>query len=101
MTALPQDVVAELRRETALLLAELGAARDRQAATAEILRAIASAQGDAERSLHQIAEITARLFGASSVALRIASGDEWSRTIDVGASAERIVSEVSAAQLRI
>jgi GAF domain-containing protein len=101
MTALPKDVVADLERENARLQAELRAARDHQAGSAEILRAIASAPGDAERSLQQIVEITARLFGASGVSLRIARGDEWSRTIRVGASEERIVSAVSAAQQRI
>jgi two-component system NtrC family sensor kinase len=101
MTALPQDVVADLRRENARLQAELRAARDRQAGSAEILSAIASASGDAERSLQQIAETTARLFGASSVTLRLANGNEWSRAIRVGASSERIVSEVSVEQLRI
>ena len=101
MTALPPDVADDLRQENARLSAELRAARDRQAGSAEILRAIAGTSGDAERSLQQIAETTARLFGASSVTLRIAGGDEWSRTIAVGASAERVASEVSAAQLRI
>jgi two-component system, NtrC family, sensor kinase len=101
MTLLPQNAASDLERENALLRAELRTARDRQAASAEILRAIASASGDAERSLQQIVEITARLFSASSVSLRIARGDEWSRTIRVGASEERIVSAVSAAQQRI
>jgi GAF domain-containing protein len=101
MTALSHDVEADLRRENARLLAELRAARDRQAGSAEILRAIASTSGDAERSLQKIAETTERLFGASSVTIRIAKGDEWSQTINVGASAKRIGSEVSAAQLRI
>ncbi|HEY5127896.1 MAG TPA: GAF domain-containing protein, partial [Bradyrhizobium sp.] len=101
MTALPPDVVASLRQENARLSAELRTARDRQAGSAEILRAIASTSGDAERSLRQIAETTARLFGASSVTLRIASHDQWSREIAVGAGSERIVAEVPAAQLRI
>src|SRR5260370_37045231 len=101
MTALSADVVADLRRENARLRAELRTAGDRQAGSAEILRAIASAPGDAERALQQIAETTARLFGASSVTIRIASGDEWSRTINVGASAKRIGPEISAAQLRM
>src|SRR5665811_591809 len=101
MTALPPDVVASLRQENARLSAELRTARDRQAGSAEILRAIASTSGDAERSLRQIAEATARLFGASSVTLRIASHDQWSGQIAVGAGSERIVAEVPAAQLRI
>src|SRR6266851_4596812 len=101
MTALPPDVVADLGLENARLASELRAARDRQTASAEILRTIAGTSGDAERALQQIAETTEQLFGASSVTLRIASGDEWIRTINVGASAKRISSEVSAAQLRI
>src|SRR5450759_1515810 len=119
MTALPQDVVTDLehaiaelkqRLESGLterdeaiarLQAELRAVRDRQAGSAEILRAIAGTSGDAEGALQQIAETTARLFGASSVTLRIASGGEWNRTINVGPSAKRIGLEVSAAQLRI
>src|ERR1700694_2600418 len=101
MTALRPDVVADLREENARLLAELRDARDRQAGSAEILRAIADASGDAERSLQQIAETTARLFDASSVTLNIASGDEWARMIRVGPSSQRVGSELSAAQLRI
>src|SRR5882757_2294920 len=101
MTALSPDVVADLRLENARLLTDLRAVRDRQAASAEILQTIASTSGDAERALQQIAETTARLFGASSVTIRVAEGGEWSRTIDVGASAKRISAEVSAAQLRI
>jgi len=101
MTALPPDLSADLRRENARLQAELRTARDRQAGSAEILRAIAATSGDAERSLWQIAEITARLFGASSVTLNIAAGDEWAQMIRVGAGSHRVGSEVSAAQLRI
>src|SRR5229473_3664677 len=101
MTALPPDVVADLRHENARLQTELRAVRDRQTASAEILRAIAGTSGDAERSLQQIAETTARLFGASSVTLNIASGNEWARMIRVGPSSQRVGSEVSATQLRI
>src|SRR5258707_4218405 len=94
-------VQAQLAMKNARLLSELRTARDRQAASAEILRAIASTPGDAERPLQQIAETTARQFGASSVTLNIASGDEWTRMIRVGASSQRVGSEVSAEQLRI
>jgi GAF domain-containing protein len=92
---------AQIAMKNARLLSDLRTTRDRQAASAEILRAIASTPGDAERPLQQIAETTARLFAASSVTLNIASGDEWARMIRVGASSQRVGSEVSAAQLRI
>src|ERR1700680_1988673 len=101
MTALPPDVVADLRLENARLLTELRAARDRQTASAEILRTLAGTPGDPERALQQIAETTARLFGASSVTIRIARGDEWGQSINVGAGSERISAEVSAAPLRL
>jgi GAF domain-containing protein len=86
--------------ENARLLTELRAAQDRQTGSAEILRAIAAASGDAKRSLHQIAETTARLFDAPSVTLHIAAGDDW-ETIRVGDSSTRIGMVVSVDQLRI
>jgi GAF domain-containing protein len=101
MTALPPDVSADLSRENARLQAELRAARDRQAGSAEILRAIAGTSGDAEGSLRQIAETTARLFDCQSVRIRIAENGEWVRTIAVGASAERVGAGVPVAQARI
>jgi GAF domain-containing protein len=90
MAALPPEVVVDLERENARLRNELAAARDRQAASAEILRAIASAPGDAERVLQQIAEITARLFNAQNITIRIAERGEWILSIRVGASSQRI-----------
>ncbi len=101
MTALPPDVAANLERENARLQAELRAAQDRQNASAEILGAIADTPGDAEQSLRQIAETTARLFGAPSVTVMIAEGDQWGKTIRVGDGSKRIGSNVSAEQLRI
>src|SRR6266571_233084 len=70
---------AEMADENARLYGELAAAQDRQNASADILRTIASASGDAERALRQIAETTARLFGAPSVTIRLAEGGEWRR----------------------
>jgi two-component system, NtrC family, sensor kinase len=95
MTALPQDVVADLRHrvaeleqklqsglaerdeaiarqaviamENARLLAESRAGLDRQTASAEILKVIASTSGDAEQSLQQIAETTARLLRCTNI----------------------------------
>jgi two-component system NtrC family sensor kinase len=101
MTALPPDVVADLRQENARLQAELRAAQDRQNASAEILRAVASAGGDAGRSLQRIAEITASLFGASSVSLLIADGERWGQTFRVGAGSERIASAIPLAHVAI
>jgi two-component system, NtrC family, sensor kinase len=101
MTALPEDVVADLRQENARLSVELGTARDRQNATAEILSAIAGMSGDAERSLQQIAETTARLFGAPSATIHIAEGDGWARTIRFGASSKRVGAGVPDSQLKI
>jgi GAF domain-containing protein len=86
---------AAIERQTANALvnfrlqSELRAAAERQHASAEILRAISESSGDVERSLTQIAETTARLFGAPSVTIRIAEGDEWIKTIRVGASSQR------------
>ena len=72
------------------LARELRAARNREAASAEILGAITNTSGDADRSLQRIAEITARLFDAPSVTIRIAGENEWVRTIRVGASSQRV-----------
>jgi two-component system NtrC family sensor kinase len=80
---------------------ELVSARDRQNASAEILRWIANTSGDAERSLHQIAETTAHLFDAPSVTIQIAEGDGWSHTIRFGDSSKRIGMAVPADRLRI
>ena len=101
MTVLSDDGTADLRQENARLAAELRAARARQDATAEILRTVAHASGDAEQSLRQIAEITARLFGAPSVTIQIAEGDGWSHTIRFGDTAKRVGMTVPASQLRI
>src|SRR5258706_7115489 len=92
---------AQIAMKNARLLSDLRTTRDRQAASAEILRAIASTPGDSEQSLQQIVKTTARLFGASRVTLGIASGDEWGRMIRVGPSSQRVGSEVPAADLRI
>ena len=101
MTAVPPDEAADLRRENARLLTELRIARDRQAAGADILRNIASASGDAERSLYQIAETTKRLFDAQSVSIQIAEGDGWRHTIRVGDTSKRIGEAVPVALLKI
>jgi two-component system, NtrC family, sensor kinase len=119
MTVISQEVasklkrrIAELEREAQLradesdrLRHELAIARDRQSAAAAILTTIAATSGDADRALGQIAETTAHLFNASSVALRIAdcgaAPGSWSRTIAVGPGSERIVAAVAATSLKI
>src|ERR1700709_1961309 len=101
MTARSPDVEADLRQENALLLAELRAARARQAATAEILRTIASTPGDAGQSLQKIAETSARLFGAPSVSLQLTEDGEWGQAYRLGRSAEQVRSTVPLAAIRI
>ena len=101
MTALPPDMETDLRRENTRLQNELSIARDRQNASAEILLAIASTSGDAEQSLRQIAEITARLFDAPSVTFRLAEGWEWGKSINFGASSHRIRDAIPAEQRRL
>ncbi len=56
--------------ENARLLTELRESLDRQTATADILRVIASTPGDPSRALDTIAETAVRMFGASSVLIR-------------------------------
>src|SRR5947209_4928819 len=101
MTALPPAVLDDLRQENAQIRAELRAARDRQAASAEILRAVASAPGDAGRSLQQIAEISARLFGAPSVSIQLVQDGEWRQAYRFGDSAQRIRSAVPLTEIRV
>src|SRR5579863_2698458 len=88
--------------EAARLNEQLKIARMQQQASAEVLRAVANASGDAARPLQLIAETTERLFAASAVTIRIAGpGDEWSHVINVGEGARRIAAAVPAAQLTI
>jgi two-component system, NtrC family, sensor kinase len=101
MTALPPDVVADLRLENARLVSELRAVRDRQDASAEILRTIASTPGDAARSLQQIAETSARLFGAPSVSIQLVEDGKWGEAYRFGDSAQRIRSAVPLAKIRV
>ncbi len=61
--------------ENARLLTELRESLDRQTATADILRVIASTPGDPTRALDTIAETAARMFEASAVDLRRVDGN--------------------------
>ena len=129
MTTLPQDVEADLRRrifelerrlesavaqrdeaierQTATALVnfrlqnELRATSERQDASAEILRTIASTFGDADQALQGIAEISARLFGAPSVSIQLVENGEWGKAYRHGASAQRIRSAVPLSEIRI
>src|SRR5579872_5481230 len=88
--------------EIARLNEQLKTARMQQQASAEVLRAVANASGDAARPLQLIAETTERLFAASAVTILIAGlGDEWNQRISVGEGAKRILAAVPAAQLTI
>src|SRR5712672_1655968 len=69
MTALPEDVVANLSRENARLQAELRAAQDRQTATAEILKVIASSPSDVQPVFEAIADSAKQLIGGFSTAV--------------------------------
>src|SRR4051812_32832932 len=79
----------ELEIENAGLRRALSLTRDHQTGSADILRTIAGASGDAGHSLHQIAETTMRLFGAPSATIHIAKGEGWSQVIRVGDSSKR------------
>jgi two-component system, NtrC family, sensor kinase len=76
--------------ESARLKRQLKAARMQQEASAEILRAVANAAGDAAGPLQLIAETTALLFRASSVAIQLAEGSEFTQEYRVGAIAKRV-----------
>ena len=65
-----------------------------QTATSEILRAIAASPSDAQSSLRKIAETTARLFSAVGVSFRIAEGDAFKISLDVGQGAEQVGTSV-------
>ncbi|HKU06823.1 MAG TPA: GAF domain-containing protein, partial [Bradyrhizobium sp.] len=90
----------ELEIENANLRRELSLTRERHGASAEILRSIADFSDDSDRLLQLIAETTARLFGAPSVRIALVDGEKWGKTIDYGASAERVRDRVAAERPR-
>jgi two-component system NtrC family sensor kinase len=97
----PHKQKPSLRSETARLKRQLKTARMQQEASAEILRAVANASGDAARPLQQIAETTARLFGAPSVSIAIAKGREFIQEYRVGSIAQRIGSAYPRSNIKV
>ncbi|GGI34041.1 GAF domain-containing protein [Bradyrhizobium guangdongense] len=113
MSALSEDSelarrIAELEQklkssvaETERLQRELAQSRERQAASSEVLATIAGTSGDADSALQQIAETTARLFGASSVSIQLAENGEWGKAYRYGASAQRIREAVPLTAIKV
>ena len=97
----PASGKPSLPSETARLKRQLKTARLQQQASAEILRAVANASGDVARPLQQIAETTARLFGAPSVSIQLAEGSEFTQEYRVGAIAQRIGSAYPRSNIRV
>jgi signal transduction histidine kinase len=93
--------LASLRRAYAELQGRLDESMAQQAASAEVMRLISASPGDADFALRRIAEITERLFGASSVSLLIADGERWGQAIRVGAGSERIAAAIPLAHVAI
>ena len=78
MTALSEDVVADLRQENTRLQAELRTARDRQNATTEILRVIGQSPADVQPVFDAIVLAAARLLGRDmAFVLRCDSATFW------------------------
>ena len=116
MSAHLEDELVELRRQIATqrqllqtcaaerdeAIAQVQAARDRQVASAEILRAIADAPGDAARALQLIAQTSAHLFGAPSVSIQLADeSGAFTQEYLVGAIAQRIGSAYPRSNIRV
>ncbi|WP_049820036.1 GAF domain-containing sensor histidine kinase [Bradyrhizobium japonicum] len=76
MTNSPNDIAAELAAENARLRSELTIARDRQSASAEILRNIAASPSDTRPVFEAIASSSKRLLGGFSATVLQFIGDE-------------------------
>jgi GAF domain-containing protein len=100
-----RDTAIDQRTASALvnfrLQSEARAGTDRQSAAAEILRTIASAPGDAPRVLQQIAETSARLFGAPSASIQLAENGEWTQAYRFGDSSTRVRAAVPLDTIRV
>lgn len=76
MTNPPKNIADELAAENARLRGELAIARDRQSASAEILRTIAASPSDARPVFAAIASSSKRLLGGFSATVLQFIGDE-------------------------
>ena len=88
---------SELRR----LRKRLKAESLQREATAEILRAVANAGGDAAHPLQVTVATTAKLFRASSVRIRLVEDGNWGGTFHVGRSSDAVQSAVPDAMVQI
>jgi GAF domain-containing protein len=76
--------------ENTRLLNELSESLDRQTATADILRVIASTPEDSKRALDTIAETASRMFGVANVNFRRIEGDVLRIVSSAGPTIERL-----------
>ena len=76
--------------ENARLLTELRESLDRQTATADILRVIASTPDDSKHALDTIAETASRMFGVANVNFRRVEGDVLRIVSSAGPTIERL-----------
>ncbi len=105
LALIERDAAIERQTANALvnfrLQSELRATAERRNASAEILRTIAAAPGDASRSLQQIAETCGRLFGAPSVSIQLVQDGQWGEAVRYGTSAQHIRSVVPLSTITI
>jgi GAF domain-containing protein len=76
--------------ENARLLSELRESLDRQTATADILRVIASTPEDSKHALDTIAETASHMFGVANVNFRRIDGDVLRIVSSAGPTTERL-----------
>ena len=90
--ALVQNFVAQavIAIENARLLTELRESLDRQTATADILRVIASTPEDSKHALDTIAETASHIFGVANVNFRRIDGDVLRVVSSAGPTIERL-----------
>ena len=88
--AVPAQEISKLRHQLAEAKRELVEERAQRAASAEILRSIASTPQQAQRALDDICETALRLFGASSVGIRRVEGNVLRAVASAGAGASAV-----------